>query len=505
MISRVKSAPSDQSAQRLRASVLFRRGSSAILLLIVFSTVVSVNTFPVITNDSLAYLGHSSDFSTYGLVNVGYRQIGYPLALALFRTVGKALTIEPLLFSSIVQKALLLLSIAIAIRLWKWMAAGLLVFLLCASTLAYPNFILTEGLSVPLAVLLALTLVSFVTHVDEWAITDPWRLWRYASCVVAVAAALLSIRYPFVVFGAAPLALVWASWKTGFRKPSLCLFGTYLVFAGCLSYGLSVENANEYDVFFPTVRGERSAYWATWSLVFTLNPENADDPDLHPFYDDGTPYTYMGEVDGSGLSYRDQRAAYDQAIDDLLRAAGLSPNLSRLESFMWALRGGRLDDVRGVAERIAGSNRHNVDQVINSNQFARSEGVEAFSDRFNEGSLPEAVLTSAAGLRFPLPNGQSAVSYLLPIALLVMALGTARSETRLNALVGLSVVIAYAAAMGAVRADNYRFLITTTAFGLVIATGVGHQLLSPWRTRQLFSRRTPKNALAAGFAEQSSD
>lgn len=450
---------------------------------IVLSTVASVNTFPVLTNDSLVYIGHSSDMGTFGVVNEGYRQVGYPAVLTLLRGAADALSIEPLLFTSLVQRAILLTGIVLAMIMWKWLAVALLAFLLSTSTLAFPNYILTEGLSLPLAVLLAVAFLCFAAKRTEWEGSGRWRLWASSIAIVLLAIWLFAIRFPFAVFGLVPIGVALISWKSTFRRPALGLLAAYFVTVGSLTLAFSVENAEEYGVFFPTVRGERSAYWATWALVFTAYPENRDDPELAGFFDDGNPYDFIWQVEHSGAPYAEQQAIFRASIDDLLAGADMSPVGSQVQSFLWSLSGGRLDDMAGVARQVAASTRHNVDSVIHSNGFSRREGIEAFSERYNDGQVPEAMLTSEAAPRLPLPDGQQSLSILLPVGLLVLLIGAARKATRVEAVVGLLVVVIYAAAMGIIRADNFRFLITTSAFGLVMATGIGYRLIQLMRAR----------------------
>jgi hypothetical protein len=451
--------------------------------LTIVSTLLSVNTAPSITNDSLVYLDHSYDLATYGFVNFGYRQVGYPIALAILRTVADWLTIETLLFTAMVQVSLLFLVVGLVALKWSWRGVLLIVALIAVNTRTFPNFILTEGLAMPLAALLALALLEFVSSLDGAEQGRQRRLWIFGATVTLLSILLLSIRYPFAVFGLAPLGVLWASWRTTFRKQAAILFGFYLVMAGALTWALSAENADEYGVFFPTVRGERSAYWATWSIVFTAYPENAEDPELADFYDEGNPYQFIQEVEDSAISYAEQRQIFDDASADLLAAAGLSARRSQLESFLWALRGGRLDDIGWRIDQFAAATRHNIDEAMHANRVSRREGIPAFSESYNQGTIPEAVITSEGALRLPLPDGRKPVAILLPIALVVMAVGIFRPNARVAATVGLLSVVMYAAAMGMVRADNYRFLVTTSVFGLVLATGVGVEMARNWSGR----------------------
>lgn len=233
-------------------------------------------------------------------------------------------------------------------------------------------------------------------------------------------------------------------------------------------------------------------YWAAWTVTFVVHPENASDPDLESFYDEGSPYGFIGDVDGSGLSYAKQQEAYEAAIAEMLSIAGTSERGSQLESFLWALRGGRMDDIEGIIRAVTTSTHHDVESVMNWTSLAREQGVDAFAEQFNRSVRPEAVLSDQIGQRLPLPSGSHVVSILLPISLLVLLIGLGWRRTRLLSVAGLVVVLSYAAAIGSIRADNYRFLITTSAFGIAVATGVITSLATVW---SLSRRNGPRRKL----------
>ena len=113
--------------------------------IVAISTVLSVNMFPVIGNDSVQYILHSNDLTGLGFVNLGYRQVGYPFAIFVARSMAGVLTIEPLMFAAVLQRVLLISAVVLAGFFWRWSSIPFLVFLLAAETLA------TRTLSLPKA------------------------------------------------------------------------------------------------------------------------------------------------------------------------------------------------------------------------------------------------------------------------------------------------------------------------------------------------------------------
>ena len=116
-----------------------------LLMLIVAVCVLSLSTFPVITNDSLTYLDYSRSLSTGGLVIQGHRQFGYPLFLAALRWVARIPDLEPLLLTVVIQRGLLLACMLLAWLRWRWWSVPLIAVLLTSETMIYANLVLAEG------------------------------------------------------------------------------------------------------------------------------------------------------------------------------------------------------------------------------------------------------------------------------------------------------------------------------------------------------------------------
>ncbi len=445
------------------------------------SSVLSVNTFPLIGNDSVVYIEHSHNLLEQGFVVDGYRQLGYPVALWVVRSVSGVVGAEPLLAMAVIQRCLLIAAGLLAVRFWGWWATPLLLVLIAPGTLAYTNLILTEGLALPLALLLVFPLARLLTlmRADLHLERRPEAL-SLGILIVVMAIALFSIRFTYAVFGLVPLAVVVASWKTGFRRSSVALFGGFIVLAAIVALGVSLENNREFGVFNPSADRGFTSYYYAWNTVFS-DPASRADPDLARFYDAGVVYAFERELTAQGVSYSAKEEAIHREIEAMLEAAGLTVFGSRVESMAWGLVGGRKDDIQISVEGIVGSTRHDVDHWIHRNRVALDNGPDAFALEYNAGRLPEAVITSPIGKRLGFLDPKALLAVALPLALVVLVLGFKSSHTRLIGLVGLGVVLGSVIGHGLIWADNFRFLAVSSVFGVGAAIAVA-QLL--WSTKR---------------------
>lgn len=438
---------------------------------LVLTTVLALNLFPVITNDSLTYIDYSKSLDRYGLVHAGYRQFGYPGFMAV-SSVGSLLGIEPLLTVAILQRLLLVIGVAYAVWLWRWWSVPIVAFALSAETIAYTNLLLTEGLTVPLALVLACTTAHFLKlRADKRIAASPRLAMILVGLVAALALAMLAIRFPFAVFGICPLVVVLGARGTSIKRYAWAVFGGYIVLSLAIVGLVSAENATEYGDFSPSTRGARTEYWAAWSVVFKAGPGNASKPELTEYWDSGTPYGFIREVESMDIPYSQQATVYEQAIDDMLATAGIGPWESRIQSFFGSLTGGRLDDLTGIIAAAISAGGANVDAAIYQNSYALERGVEAFADRYNDGEAPDALITEQLALVAAQPIAPILVRVALPLSIVGLMIGLMNRRARGLAVAGLAVVLVYSMLIGFIRADNYRFLLTTTAFAIASFSG----------------------------------
>jgi hypothetical protein len=356
--------------------------------------------------------------------------------------------------------------------LWRWWALPIGLFLLSGGMLASTDLILNEGLSAPLALLLACFLSHFVALRGAGRLEMNQGLALVTMAFVAALAwALLAIRSPFAVFGLCPLAVAVGAHRTGLRRRGWAIFSIYSVAAIAVILLLSFENKSEYGEFSPNTGGARFQYWAAWLNVFT-HPGNEDDPRLSEFYDNGDPYLFVHAVDEMDVPYLEEAAIYETAVAGLLRRSGIGPWNSRFQSFVGALRAGRLNDMDSTFTAVLSSELGSIDTAIHRNPLAREEGAKVFADEMNEGQMPEAVITAPLALRFPLPSSPTIGAVVLPLAMLVHVWGATDRRTRLLSTCGMGVTLSYAAFLGYLRADNFRFMAPIIVFAVATACAV---------------------------------
>lgn len=165
----------------------------------------------------------------------------------------------------------------------------------------------------------------------------------------------------------------------------------------------SAENAEEFGVFFPTTNGANAEYWGAWRLTFGLHPENQNQPQLADYYDEGSPHPLISRLVAAYPSYNERESAFDEKIKSLLTLAGTSLARERLFLVLGALRGGRHNDLATYSKTAIGSNARTINETIFRNSYAIENGPQGFADRYNEGRLPEAVITSPIFPSFPAP------------------------------------------------------------------------------------------------------
>lgn len=453
------------------------------VLVVAALAVFSLNTFPVLTNDSLLYLDYSRSLDTFGWVTGGYRQFGYPLYLALVRGTADLVGVEPLFAAAIIQRGLLLGAVVLAWIHWRWWSLPFVFLLLTAETLVYSNLLLIEGLALPLAALIVFPTIYCLRACRDGSYVEKRGAVLVLVAVVAlIALTLFSLRFTLLVFGAVPLALTIAYWRTELRRSVTAIFAVFILGAALITLAMSVENHEEWGVFSPSAYSAPVRYYYAWMLVFRVHPENQTDPDLAEFYDEGRLREFITSVWLDDTTHEEKWALYDQRTEAMLDAAGISIMGSRFTSMAWSLAGGRVNDVGSALALIIPATRDGIEQAMYLNSYYEENGAAAFEDRYNEGRMGEAVITNAIGRPLPSPGTRWVIAILLPTSLIVMVAGLWRPATRLLAATGLTVVIAQAIGMGWIRTDNLRFLLPGSVFGVAVGTAVLCQLVASRRT-----------------------
>ena len=434
----------------------------------------SVFWLPIIVPDSLMYLDHSQDLLGTGLIQVGFRQFGYPLWLAAMSGIGHLTTLDPLWLTVVAQRLLLIAAIAATIYVLRWWAAPLTFVLLLPSTIAYTDFILTEAIAIPIAVLAASACVASF-HATE---KRPMLASLATAAIAGSALPMIRLHYGILTVAVAVAIAVATHRRDAFRRWGVVWLSVVVISSSLLIVALSLENRAENGILYPSLGSERVLFWSTW---VTIVPGHRDDvaralPDV---YLDGSPDAFILAIDNSGRSFDEQRAAYAAATRAIFDVTGESLNIQRLRSFAGVFAGARIDDLGPVLFTAAQpSMTGEASLYIHQYGAVASVDPEMIARRYNDESPARPVLMISTTLRRlvpPMPYVGNVMLLIVPLTMLASIYLVQFSESRFLAALSVSVLLGYALASSLFVMDNLRYLIPAYAFALVITSGAARQ------------------------------
>jgi hypothetical protein len=107
-----------------------------------------------------------------------------------------------------------------------------------------------------------------------------------------------------------------------------------------------------------------------------------------------------------------------------------------------------------------------VDRAMFRNRFAMRRGGDGFAEQYNDGQLPQAVITSPVFPKFPSPNSSGMLSLLIPAALVGVFVLSLYKRRFWMGLAYLVPVLVLAAAMGWILLDVVRFLLPGSVYAI---------------------------------------
>ncbi|MCH7798291.1 MAG: hypothetical protein IID28_07570 [Planctomycetes bacterium] len=440
------------------------------VLVLVFGVyrALRLDVFPALTSDSMSYMDRSLQYRSPGriahsrTVVMGHKYAGYPIFIAMCRGVGALVGSDPLTTIVVVQRLLFVAAIAMSVRLLGLFAAPLVYMLSAPSVVCFSNFVLTEGVTIPCAVLYACSLLLIERSGD-----GPAGRRRVAATVLLSSCAAVSLL--FMVMCKLPNAVFALPWVVVVVRarvragagggapaqrtvwPAVAMSMTGVVLLAFVLHA-SMINKREFGRFFPTVNTGRILYWGAHYSVFTLRPANRQRADLQVELADGSSYPRLYEVARQHTGLDASETLRDEARA-LLRKAGISYPLEALRSAGFAMIGGERQELKAW---LGGLLEHDgSDGYMGRPPKLQQMGERAWLETYNDGRTPGGVPGLARG---PMAPGHE--------------FGAQR---------WLSVVLlAAVAALVAVRREGFTALAMCISVALFCAV-VGHMLVDIWR------------------------
>jgi hypothetical protein len=448
--------------------------------MVFLSAFLAVDIFPVITNDSLAYLGHSDSLRDTGAIQFGYRQIGYPAFLAVVDRIATLFRMEPLLITVLIQRFIYLGALLFTLKLWKWRALPLVFLGLLPSLLVYTNLLLTEGLAIGLALWYAILLAWLIQigmGMRKERLTQKIEVEKATFILLGLAAvflALVTVRFHFITLFLGLIVVLYVFSSNGHPLKKV----TWVV--GCVTVTLLLsfllvaakENFDEYGDFSPSVRGERSQFWSTWQVTFGLTTENRGNLEIEDLFANGNPYEVMGRIDAIA-TYSEQKEVYGEEMTRLIDSSGTTWLAERTKSFLGAIQGGRIDDVRSIVVAASVSNFENIEKAMYRAVPIKNEGPQYFFERYNEGRRVFPVIVSPLAPFRSLPYFIGVFKWAMVLSILIQIYGLKDKRSRVVSLIGLITSLSAATLFGYFLMDNVRFVLPTMLCTIVFAVAAG--------------------------------
>lgn len=387
--------------------------------------------------------------------------VGYPLFLRSVMSGGSLIGFDGL-FSIVLIQRLLVLGFGLAVaKLFRWWGVALFAVLFSIGTQVYINYLLAESLALSLTAMAGLAFGAWWIGRSRLAISG--------TALLVIVAFLSILRAQYLVLWIAPLLVVVALWFDEDREPFRwygAAFGITLALTGLLYIGVVNENHNEHGSWAPVVNDDSVDYLAAWTTLFVVEEIPLTSDELVVFYDDGTPWPAIRELDQIEPSSV-RTDTYNAVVNRMIGASGMSRTELRLRAFLGALVGGRADDMRFIKTRLTNDD---LSVRLSSTYLSgnvQHMGEQVFLDRYNEGEEPAALVLSPAVWFVPeLP--QWAIGALW-VALFIVALIPGLAIRWQYAYVGAAVLPhLLVSAVGAwILGDNYRWLLPTLVFPVV--------------------------------------
>jgi hypothetical protein len=453
--------------------------AAVILIALAAVRFLAVDIAGIVTNDSLGYLQRSAAPFEEGFVTQGYRQVAYPLSMWFSNAAADVFGWDRIFGMALSQRVLLAGAIGVTVWAMRWWSVPIVVLATSATFVVHVDFLLPEGMLIPLSLLCGALLAAIV--LGRPASPASARVVLVAMCAANLLAATIKMQYVVLVALCAAGAWLLVRDRLVSRRLAIACLAAIVGSVTLLALVQSVENRHEYGVFEPISERSLAEWYGAWTAVFKVNPDRADDRALAEWYDDGNLYTAFSEAQEQHPDYSVRREALRRRIDDMFEAADTSAPREHVAAFLGSLRGGRTDDISGYVNQTLAAAPGDALRRISYNRLAWAGRTAELIDDLNGGRQPGfvsfgPVFDAAQGVGADHRQEKGAlavVSIALMLAtLLVPGRHRAASVGILSALVVTSALLATG------YVDNARYVLgplTVCVIGGVLALRAGVQ------------------------------
>jgi len=376
-----------------------------LVLIFVLYRIFSLDIYAVTPNDSIRYLREAVSNTYFSdplqIVQLrGFKFPGYPIYLSIWHNIAPFLPLDGLTLMALSQRLLLAASLVWLLFNMGFFSVPLLLFYSSNTFLAQSNIIYTEGMTIPLAILFSISMVSVYRLRNKDNLLRNFKLWLLLGLLLLTFILLVLTKLTHAAFALPLLMLGFTIKQHGYKfklkKTKLAWPVTVLIIAlSVYTFAVSIDNKKQFGKFTPIMGHERLLYFGLWNQVFFIHPENIDKPELAEFYDNGSPYVFLHRIDKvcDGIfDFPCTAPFHKQRTSELLAKSKLSLTTERIRTAITGLLGGQKTELNVWREGILKANGQPYSITTwHSNWYIDKYGMKKYLDDYNRGETPRVL------------------------------------------------------------------------------------------------------------------
>lgn len=448
-----------------------RRVLAGLGIAVVLARIAAVDLAGIVVDDSITHLQRSGDPLGDGFLFGASRPDAYSVLLAASNGLAGVLGWDHVFGMALVQRLLFVGALGVAVWALRWWAAPLLALLTASTYVIHVDYLLPEGVLIPLSLLTAALLAAVVTG----RVTSRAGAFGLLVAITAAsfAAALVEPRFVTLLLLAGAAGWILVGDRLVARSTAVAVVG--LAVAGVLAVGAfqSREHRDEMATSLPIAELERRQCRGAWRSVFLVQPTNRGVPALADFVNDEDCATLADALSAIEPDPGERARIFTQRVDALFRAAETTRRGQHFDAFLGALGGGRTDSLAATTDAALAAQPGDAIARAAFSTEAAQDGVDAVLDRYNEG-LPPAMASARAvfeGTQRPLGDHAPWAGFAAWVSILLLARSLLFAGRHRPAAAAVLVMYgASAAALAYVFDDDARFMLAPLA--VVVLGGV---------------------------------
>jgi len=463
-----------------------RRVLGGIGIAIVLARIAAVDVAGIVVGDSITHLQRSGDPFGDGFLLGATRPDAYSMLLAASNGIAGALGWDHFFGMALLQRVLFIGALGAVVWALRWWAAPLLALLTASTYMVHLDYLLPEGMLIPLALLCAALLAAVAAgRVTRRSGAAALLVGITATALVA---AVVEPRYATLLLLAGAAGWLLVGDRLVSASTAVIVLGLAVAAIGAVGVAQTAQNRDDLATSSPIAELERRQCRGAWRSVFLVQPTNRGVPALADFVNDEDCATLADALTAIEPDPEQRARIFTQRVDALFRAAESTRRGQHFDAFLGALGGGRTDSLDSTTQAVLAAQPGDATARVGFSDEAARDGVEAVLDRYNEGLAPAMASARAVfeGTQRPLGDHAPWAGFAAFVSIVLLLRSTLLPGRHRPAAVAILVMYGVsAAALAFVFDDDARFMLAPLAVVIVGGAIAGRAIVDRHRNHDV--------------------